>query len=64
MEQTPTLATVKEIADLLRVHPNRVYEQVKAGAIPYVKIGGAYRFDPAAVIEALTVATPAREPAA
>jgi excisionase family DNA binding protein len=41
MEQ---LLTVEEVADLLKVRPRWVYDQVERRALPYVKVGRYVRF--------------------
>lgn len=38
------LIGVKDLAEFLKVHPNTVYKFVRDGSIPYVKVGGQYRF--------------------
>jgi excisionase family DNA binding protein len=38
------LLTVKEISDLLRLHPNTVYKLVRQGKIPSFRIGTELRF--------------------
>jgi len=40
------LLKVKELADLLRVHPNYIYAEIGKGNIPgLVRVGGAVRFN-------------------
>jgi excisionase family DNA binding protein len=51
------LLTLKELADLLSVHECTIYRQLKAGRIPFVRLGGEYRFNPSLVIEKLTAET-------
>ena len=36
--------TVKEVSDLLRVHPSTLYKMVKRGRIPSFRIGTDWRF--------------------
>jgi excisionase family DNA binding protein len=40
----PDILTVKEISDLLRLHPATVYKLVKQGKIPSFRIGTKLRF--------------------
>jgi len=51
------LMTLKELADLLSVHECTIYRQLKGGRIPFVRVGGEYRFNPSLVIEKLTAET-------
>jgi excisionase family DNA binding protein len=54
------LLTTDEIAEELHVHLQTIYRLIKRGEIPYVKIGGSYRFDLESLkrwIEAGTIAT-------
>ena len=37
--------TARQVADLLGVHENWVYDQAANGALPSYKIGGTRRFD-------------------
>jgi len=48
------LLTLRELAALLNVHECTVYRQLKAGRIPFVRVGGEYRFNPSVVIAKLT----------
>jgi excisionase family DNA binding protein len=41
-----TMMTVRQVAELLGVHENWVYDQAAGGALPSYKIGGTRRFDP------------------
>ena len=50
---TPDLLTVKEVAAILRVHPNAVYDLARNRQIQYVRIGGRIRFPRVAVEEFL-----------
>lgn len=47
----PTVLTVSELAELLRVHPTTIREQVKRGVFPIraLQIGSRLRFSRAAV---------------
>ena len=38
------ILTMKEICDLLKVHPSTVYKLVKQGEIPAFRIGSEWRF--------------------
>ena len=38
------ILTLKEICDLLRVHPSTVYKLVREGRIPSFRIGSEWRF--------------------
>jgi putative molybdopterin biosynthesis protein len=40
------LLTVQEVADLLRVHRNTVYEWVSRGEMRAIRVGNRLRFDP------------------
>jgi excisionase family DNA binding protein len=39
------LLTPEEVAERLRLHSRTVYEHLRAGTIPAVKIGGSWRID-------------------
>jgi excisionase family DNA binding protein len=39
-----SMMTVREVAELLGVHENWVYDQAASGALPSYKIGGTRRF--------------------
>ena len=36
--------TVKEVGDLLRVHPSTIYKLVRPGSIPSFRVGTEWRF--------------------
>ena len=38
--------TARQVAELLGVHENWVYDQAVAGVLPSYKLGGSRRFDP------------------
>lgn len=40
------MMTARQVAEVLGVHENWVYDQAVAGGLPSYKIGGARRFDP------------------
>jgi excisionase family DNA binding protein len=40
-----SMMTVRQVAKLLGVHENWVYDQAASGALPSYKIGGTRRFD-------------------
>jgi excisionase family DNA binding protein len=44
-----SMMTVRQVAELLRVHENWVYDQAASGELPSYKIGGTRRFDPGEV---------------
>ena len=41
-----SMMTVRQVAELLGVHENWVYDQAACGELPSYKIGGTRRFDP------------------
>ena len=40
-----SMMTVRQVAELLGVHENWVYDQAASGGLPSYKIGGTRRFD-------------------
>jgi excisionase family DNA binding protein len=40
----PTILTVRELSEYLRVHPTTVYRRVRAKQIPGFRVGGEWRF--------------------
>jgi excisionase family DNA binding protein len=40
-----SMMTARQVAELLRVHANWVYDQAASGELPSYKIGGTRRFD-------------------
>jgi excisionase family DNA binding protein len=53
--QLPLLLTTEEVADLLRVHINTVKTMVRAGKLPAVKVGRAWRIKRSDVLALLDV---------
>lgn len=53
----PEILDVSQVADLLRVSTQTIYNQVKAGRLPAVKIGREWRFVRSALIQSLTKQT-------
>ena len=41
--------TIKQLSERLGIDPSTLYKQKDRLGIPYVKVGGAVRFDPAKV---------------
>jgi excisionase family DNA binding protein len=41
-----SLMSARQVAELLGVHENWVYDQAASGTLPSYKIGGTRRFDP------------------
>jgi excisionase family DNA binding protein len=41
-----SMMTARQVAELLGVHENWVYDQAASGELPSYKIGGTRRFDP------------------
>ena len=44
MAVDPEILTVKEVSDLLRVHPSTLYKMIKQGRISSFRIGADWRF--------------------
>jgi len=44
MATGPEVLTVKEVSDLLRVHPSTLYRLIRQGKIPSFQIGADWRF--------------------
>ena len=38
------ILTLKEVAEILRIHPTTAYRMLKAGDLPCFKVGSDYRF--------------------
>jgi excisionase family DNA binding protein len=53
--QLPLLLTTEEVADLLRVHVNTIKIMVRAGKLPAVKVGRAWRIKRSDVLALLDV---------
>ena len=51
--KTPTLYTVREVADLLRVHSRTAYRLITDGSIKAIKIGSQWRVPEQALLEFL-----------
>ena len=51
MHKRKNLLTVKEVAEYLKLNEQTVYDRVKEGKIPHIRIGGSIRFDLNEVIE-------------
>lgn len=49
----PTLLTVREVADLLRVHQRTAYRLITGGSIKAIKIGSQWRVPESALMEYL-----------
>lgn len=47
--------TVVEVADLLRMKPIAIYNAIRHGVVPGLKIGNRWRLSRQAVLEALSV---------
>jgi len=60
-QETPTkLATLKELAEYLQISVNTVRTLIKQKEIPFVTIGGVYRFDLDEVRQSLNTKRSAR----
>ena len=44
MESANEILTMKDICDLLQVHPTTLYKMIKKGKIPSFRIGSDWRF--------------------
>lgn len=51
MTPSPTLYTVQEIAEALRVHSRTAYRLVKEGKIKGIKVGSQWRIPESALLE-------------
>lgn len=58
----PTLLTVREVADYLRVHQRTAYRLITDGSIKAIKIGSQWRVTEAALMEFLESGTQAPAP--
>jgi excisionase family DNA binding protein len=54
MGEKPEILDVSQVADLLRVSTQTVYNQIRAGKLPAVKVGREWRFTRSAVMQMLT----------
>lgn len=51
LEERTTAMSVKELATLLSVGPNSIYDIIKAGRLPCIRIGTTVRLDPKEVAD-------------
>ncbi len=51
MTPSPTLYTVREIADTLRVHPRTAYRLIKEGRIRGIKVGSQWRVPESSLLD-------------
>jgi excisionase family DNA binding protein len=58
----PTLLTVREVADYLRVHQRTAYRLITNGSIKAIKIGSQWRVPEQALMEFLESGMKASEP--
>ena len=49
IEKMQRALTVPELAELLWLGRTAMYDKVKRGVIPYIKVGTSIRFDPVAI---------------
>jgi len=47
--QREPFLTIKDVADLLNVHPMTIYRLLKRGRLPGVRLGGIWRFSRKAI---------------
>tara|TARA_R100001163_G_C5061808_1_gene198748 strand:- start:1671 stop:1865 length:195 start_codon:yes stop_codon:yes gene_type:complete len=60
-QETPTkLATLKELVEYLQVSENTIRKLLDKGEIPFVTVGGMYRFDLKEVRNSLNAKRPPR----
>ena len=59
--EVPRLVAIREMAQILGVHPNWLYQRTRLGpsVIPHIKVGHYVRFDPAEVKQFLRAKTAA-----
>jgi len=48
---SPTLYTVREIADTLRIHPRTAYRLIQEGRIRGIKVGSQWRVPESSLLE-------------
>ena len=56
-EDTPTVLTQKELADILRVSERGLYRHVLSGSVPHFMVGGSRRFILSEVLDAMSSAS-------
>ena len=44
MESGNEILTIKEVGDLLQIHPTTIYKLIRKGKIPSFRIGSDWRF--------------------
>ena len=54
MARNQDILTVKELSDLLRLHPTTVYKLVRQGKIPSFRVGNEWRFRKDAIMRWLS----------
>ena len=51
MSSSPTLYTVREIADTLRIHPRTAYRLIQEGKVRGIKVGSQWRVPESSLLE-------------
>lgn len=57
LESYPDILTTEEVCEILRVKPLTVYEYIKSGRLPAIRIGKRYRIEKSKLIEFLEAAS-------
>ena len=54
LDDYPDVLTAHDLSEILRIHTCTVYEMLRNGQLPYLRIGSAYRISKKALIEHLS----------
>lgn len=54
LQETHRPLTVRQTAEILGMHEQTIYRWTRNGNIPVLRVGGALRFDPAALADWLS----------
>jgi excisionase family DNA binding protein len=44
-QNIPSVMTIQELCDYVRIHRSTAYRLISIGKLPFLRIGGNYRFD-------------------
>ena len=58
LENYPDVLTVYDVAEILRIHYSTVYDMLRDGQLPYIRVRTAYRISKKSILKLLPEENP------